>query len=287
MKKLKLFVISFLIFLSTSCIEQDNSNQILIEQVNQIDNFIAVNHPSDFVFYDQSGIRFVVKKFGDFPPAKAGQILKIDITGKVLNSETNFQDEEYLTKVEDISVEGLRFVISNTMIGSQIIAYIPSQYAFGKDGEGNVPGNSVIVYNFEIKEVTTTISQLNQLEIDTLAILDFLAENQITNVNRHPSGIYYKISNTGAGSSPHVYKQVTFTYDGKLLATQNTFDDGRISSLVFNLVDGLKVVLPKMRVGDNATIFIPSLYGYGASATSNIPANSILIFDVTLESVFN
>jgi FKBP-type peptidyl-prolyl cis-trans isomerase len=53
----------------------------------------------------------------------------------------------------------------------------------------------------------------------------------------------------------------------------------------FNLIEGVRTALPLFPVGSKGRIFIPSYYGYGSSVNGNVPANSNLIFEVSLLGV--
>lgn len=49
-----------------------------------------------------------------------------------------------------------------------------------------------------------------------------------------------------------------------------------------NYVQGFKVGVDKMRLGERATFIFPSGFGYGGTAKNNIPAYSTLIFDIEI-----
>ncbi|MFN7703183.1 MAG: FKBP-type peptidyl-prolyl cis-trans isomerase [Chryseotalea sp.] len=288
MKKSLLFILLVCCtFLFTTCIDIENPNKLLDEQVAAIDQHIQLNYPNDIVFYDGSGIRFVVRQFGSMPPAKTGQNLQVDIIGKVFKSTVPFQDELLTTKLENVSVQGLRFVLTNNMVGSKVIAFIPSEYAFGAEGTSNVPSNSIIEYDLTLVQAQLTTAQNNQLATDTVAIKNYIDANSIANVVRHPSGLYYKVTKTGTGEFPTVFSTINFTYTGKFLNSGTVFDDGRLDALLFNLVDGFKIGLPKLRAGGKITLYVPSYLGYGSTASGAVPANSVLIFDVELNTVKN
>ncbi|MCI6472136.1 MAG: FKBP-type peptidyl-prolyl cis-trans isomerase, partial [Bacteroidales bacterium] len=52
------------------------------------------------------------------------------------------------------------------------------------------------------------------------------------------------------------------------------------------LVDGFTTALMNMHEGDRWTVYMPYQLGYGTSASSSIPAYSLLTFDITLVSFF-
>ncbi len=51
------------------------------------------------------------------------------------------------------------------------------------------------------------------------------------------------------------------------------------------LIPGFEYGVLQLEKGDKATVFIPSIFGYGNQANGNIPANSPLIFEMNLVEV--
>ena len=122
-----------------------------------------------------------------------------------------------------------------------------------------------------------------QLKLDVDAIDQYLTDNSITAV-KDPSGLRYVISNEGDAARACLEKRILVTYSGKLM-TNGTVFDSNTDGLVFNLsglILGWQIGLLKVGRGGKITLYIPSVYGYGSQGSSKIPANSNLIFDVTL-----
>lgn len=106
-----------------------------------------------------------------------------------------------------------------------------------------------------------------------------------------PSGLVYVITRPGNGRQPRVGETVVVHYTG-LLGNGAKFD----SSLdhpggqpftfklgVGQVIKGWDEGIAKLRVGEQATLFIPPQLGYGvAGHPPQIPPNSILIFIVEL-----
>jgi FKBP-type peptidyl-prolyl cis-trans isomerase FkpA len=286
-KYISLISIISLAFLFVTCLDVEDPNEQLNNEVKIIDQHISVNYPNDVVFYDVSGIRFVVRQFGSLPPSKVGQNLQVDIIGKVFGETVPFQDELLTTKLENVAVQGLKFTLQSNMVGSKVIAFIPSKYAFGEQGKSSVPPNSIIQYDLILLQNELTTAQANQLATDTVAIKNYVTANTIANVKRHPSGLYYKIDNAGTGNNPNVFSTINFEYTGKLMSNGTVFDEGRLNSFLFNLIDGFKIGVPLLKPGGKITLYVPSYLGYGSSQAGAIPPNSVLIFDVELNSIVN
>jgi FKBP-type peptidyl-prolyl cis-trans isomerase FkpA len=116
------------------------------------------------------------------------------------------------------------------------------------------------------------------------AVKDYLDQHNIT-ATQHCSGLFYTIDNSGPGTTPQACGGVRATYVGKL--TDGTqFDantaDFMLNSVIMGWTDGI----PLIKKGGSIHLYIPPSLGYGSRSVGNIPANSILIFDVTLDTVY-
>jgi hypothetical protein len=79
-----------------------------------------------------------------------------------------------------------------------------------------------------------------------------------------------------------IYSTVTISYSGTLL-NGTEFDQNDSTSLYLGtVVKGWQLGMPKMKCGDKATFFVPSEMGYQGKTVGDIPANSVLIFNVEL-----
>ena len=122
------------------------------------------------------------------------------------------------------------------------------------------------------------------------AVKDYLASKSITAI-QDPSGVFYVNTLEGSGSvTPTVCNTIVFKYKGTF-TNGNVFDDSGASSLSYpleQLIVGWQMIIPKMKKGGKATLYIPPTLGYGASDVKDgngnviIPGNSILIFDIEL-----
>jgi len=123
-----------------------------------------------------------------------------------------------------------------------------------------------------------------QMEKDDEIIQEYLANNNLT-ATKHESGLYYIIENEGSGESPDLYSKIDFRYKG-YLTDGTVFDqtnDGDTASYVLNrLIYGWQIGIPLLKKGGKEILLIPSELGYGSMATTIIPANSVLIFEIEL-----
>ena len=133
-----------------------------------------------------------------------------------------------------------------------------------------------------IKAPATEITQLET----------YLTNAGIT-ATKHCSGIYYSISNAGAGATASTCSYVSVTYKGSL-TNGNVFDQTTAGPVAFplaTLIESWKKGIPLIKKGGVITLYVPPSLGYGNSVQSDrngnviIPANSILIFEITLMDV--
>ncbi|MFD2289187.1 FKBP-type peptidyl-prolyl cis-trans isomerase [Pedobacter petrophilus] len=129
-----------------------------------------------------------------------------------------------------------------------------------------------------------------QFKADTTAIRAFVKANNI-NAVKDQSGVFYEIIAPGTGSISYTTNtQITADYEGRLL-NGNIFDSSKGTPITFSLgrvIPGWQIGIPKIQKGGKIRLIIPSYFGYGNVAQgANIPANSILDFNITLTEVSN
>jgi peptidylprolyl isomerase len=107
-----------------------------------------------------------------------------------------------------------------------------------------------------------------------------------------PSGLKIEYQEQGTGPQPQKGQTVTVHYTGKLTDGKK-FDSSKDRNQPFSFTVGVGQVIPgwdeglmMMKVGDKATLTIPSELGYGPRGAGGvIPPNATLIFDVELLGV--
>ncbi|MFN3951356.1 MAG: FKBP-type peptidyl-prolyl cis-trans isomerase [Thermaurantimonas sp.] len=123
-------------------------------------------------------------------------------------------------------------------------------------------------------------------EKDDELIRNYLIQNGLE-ATRTSSGLYYLISEQGTGPFPTLNSRVRVVYKGYLL-DGTVFDETDPAGLEFDMrsiITGWQEGLTYFREGGKGKLFIPSKLGYGSQQVGNIPANSILIFDIYLLKV--
>lgn len=114
------------------------------------------------------------------------------------------------------------------------------------------------------------------------AVQSYLTSKGLTAI-QHCSGAFYIIDVAGTGAAPGICSFVNTNYVGKL--TDGTiFDQGTFQQPIQlgGLIRGWANTLPLIKQGGKMRLFLPPTLGYGNRAVGNIPANSILVFDLEL-----
>jgi peptidylprolyl isomerase/FKBP-type peptidyl-prolyl cis-trans isomerase FkpA len=94
----------------------------------------------------------------------------------------------------------------------------------------------------------------------------------------------------GSGATAKATSEVTAHYTGALASNgvifQSSEDTGQpFTTTLDKVIPGWKAGVPGMKAGGVRRLVIPSQYAYGPQAQAGIPANSDLVFDITLLAV--
>lgn len=129
----------------------------------------------------------------------------------------------------------------------------------------------------------------DQFLIDSLLIVDYLAEHDSLATFDENNGIFYNIIEQGSDHHPTNSSIIEVKYRGMLLdgtVFDETEEDETADLQLSRLIGGWQIGLPKIGVGGTIILYLPSFYGYGKIAYKTIPANSILIFQVELLELY-
>ena len=105
---------------------------------------------------------------------------------------------------------------------------------------------------------------------------------------KRASGLYVQDLATGTGAVAARGRTVVVRFTG-WRADGKQFDDGEITITLGSrqTIPAWEEGLLGMRVGGKRRLVVPPNLGYGARGAGNeIPPNSVLVFDMTLQSVF-
>lgn len=133
---------------------------------------------------------------------------------------------------------------------------------------------------------SSVVSAEDQAKIDKAIILKYIADNSLV-ADSTNSGLYYVISNPGIPPYPDSLSRVNVYYKGYLI-NGVSFDQNTpgLPELFFlnQVIKGWNEGVRLIGKGGKIKLLIPSALGYGTAESASIPANSVLIFDIELDS---
>ncbi|HNW54736.1 MAG TPA: FKBP-type peptidyl-prolyl cis-trans isomerase [Bacteroidales bacterium] len=130
--------------------------------------------------------------------------------------------------------------------------------------------------------------------VDKQKIDSYLAENGLTSEAKSTTtGLYYVIVEPGAAYHPNINSTVRVMYKGYLLDgtifDQSTYSSSKPADFALSsgIIKGWKEGMQLVGVGGKIKLIIPSALGYGSVASTKIPANSVLVFDIEVVDIYN
>lgn len=127
----------------------------------------------------------------------------------------------------------------------------------------------------------------DQAKIDDKIIRDYLEEHDLE-ATAHSSGLYYHIIELGTGGRPDLYSTIEVKYKGYLTdgtVFDQTEEGETMTAILYNMIEGWQIGIPMMKRGGKGIFYIPSEMGYGDYEMNDVPANSVLIFEIELVSI--
>lgn len=139
------------------------------------------------------------------------------------------------------------------------------------------------IYEYEQKE-----KYEQQVIIDSLAISDYLSNENLKDFTKDENGVWYKITANTFDNPVSANDAISIHYKGRLLNKEefdNSFDRKLPLSFVLDkkqVIEGLDKALLHFKYGEKGVIIIPSRLAYGDKEVGKIPANSVLIFEIEI-----
>ncbi len=128
----------------------------------------------------------------------------------------------------------------------------------------------------------STSCQKDQEAEDREIIENYISEHKLNAVEYQNSGLFYVIEKEGGSQHPTKYSQITINYKG-YLTNGSVFDSNdNIMFSLDRLIVGWQLGIPLIGESGTIKLLIPSGMAYGKISKPNIPANSVLIFDIDL-----
>jgi len=144
----------------------------------------------------------------------------------------------------------------------------------------------VFILIFASCKKNSTSATTSQSTLDQQAITKYISDHTLT-AQSTSDGLYYVIEQPGNSVRPLSTSTVVVKYKG-YLTNGTVFDqspDAGTEIYLGTAIKGWQEGIPLFKKGGVGKLLIPSALGYGTSGATGIPANSVLIFDITLLNV--
>lgn len=277
----------------------------------------ATGCKNDSGFKKTHGIAYKIIKDVPGKNAQVGDIVEFNIvvkadTTEIANSYKNNGGHPAVTRVEEVKQSGqFQAVFPYLSAGDSAVVEIscdtmlksipPAQLQSGqlppwlKKGKKVVLNVSVVsVKSMDDYKKEMEKKKADQTASDDKQIQDYIAKNNLK-AQKTESGVYYVITKEGTGANIAKRQVASLKYTGKLLDGK-TFDSNidttfhHAEPLTVNVgmgsvIPGMDQGLQQLKKGSKATLIIPSTLGYGPQASEQIPANSVLVFDIDVLDV--
>ncbi|HMK26232.1 MAG TPA: FKBP-type peptidyl-prolyl cis-trans isomerase [Chitinophagaceae bacterium] len=154
MKKILLAIpVVITLFASGGCIRDSVCKDITVQSEQAtIVSFAAANGISATAH--SSGLYYEITAPGSGPTPVSGSQVSIKYTGKLLNG-TLFDDQSANPVVYALNgmIQGFQIGLKLIQKGGKIKLIVPSSLAYGCNGYGSVPGNSILYFEVELIDV--------------------------------------------------------------------------------------------------------------------------------------
>lgn len=243
----------------------------------------------NLVEYQNSGIYYEILNPGSGADLEYSDQVPLLLTiksidGKYTSIDTLSSSNRYYNYLGYFSQEGVRVGIKEVLKKSSgtIRMIIPSRFAFGRNGSGNIPGNA---------SLDLTVKVLNKSKIaayDDASIQKYMNANSLSGFTKTKSGLYYKIDVAGTGSPITADSTIKAEYEGKLLngtIFDKTSTGSSVTLALSDVVKGWQEAIPLIKEGGTIRMILPSSLGYGLEGNSGIPPFSCLYFSVKVTEV--
>ncbi len=265
-----------------------------------IQAYIQQNNLNNMRPYNNTGIYYQVLNSGTGAPLQYSDKVPLVYTvrsldGKYVSVDTFSVSNRYASFLGYFKPDSLAVLINKNKQkrNGSIRIILPSQYAYGKNGIGAIPGNASLDYTIH------TLDETKQSQYDDQVINTYLTANKLTGFTKSAGGVYYKIANQGTTGLITSTSTVTLEYTGQLFNGSvfiQALSGAGISFKLNTTLPGWQEILPLIQQGGSVRMIIPSASGYGFPDPNNpnvympyasVPAFSCLDFNIKVVTVAN
>ncbi|UKN01481.1 FKBP-type peptidyl-prolyl cis-trans isomerase [Paracrocinitomix mangrovi] len=233
----------------------------------------------------ESGLYINIDNAGSAEKPDLGSFLTLKYEGRLLDGTvfdgTNGQAITFDFPLSS-TIQGWQEGIPMIGKGGKCNLVIPPDLGYGSRDNGPIPGNSILVFDVELVD----FSQSPPPPPDYSGVIDeYIEKNKLGKFEKTASGLYMKIEKAG-GEKPTLDHFLTLNYEGYLL-DGTVFDGTKGEPTTFSFplaqtIEGWREGIPNIGKGGKGMLIIPPHIGYGPRDNGNIPANSVLVFEIEI-----
>lgn len=248
---------------------------------------INVNGQNKQIKYKKtpSGLEYAIITGGKGKKVQSGYQVSINYTTRlkpdsIFDSNSGLKHPFSFILGQGEVLKGWDEGISLLNVGDSASFRIPPQLAYGEKKVGKIPANSTIFLEVKVLKANQAFYDLTKK--DTTTIVKGLKKIKIQE---------------GTGKSAVNFENVTIGYTGYYInekKQRKIFESSSINDLpaTFQLgtgrfLKGLDIGISGMKTGEKSTFIISPDLAFGTKGVGDIPANTIVIFDIELISSIN
>ncbi|MFT4834561.1 MAG: FKBP-type peptidyl-prolyl cis-trans isomerase FkpA [Marinoscillum sp.] len=214
--------------------------------------------------------------------------VNVDYAGNILGQVETFDSGKGASFPLSGLIVGWQVLIPYMGVGDKIRMFVPSRYAYGPNANGSIPANAILVFDVSLNSFNgwNDVSFDEQVAIDQAIITDYLVENNITARVDTVHGLRYVLLKQGNENHAINSNNINASFKLNILDESEILQSADSVSLkLSSLIAGWQVLIPYMGEGGSIIMYLPSRFAYGTSPRVGIPANSNVVFEVTLNSI--
>jgi FKBP-type peptidyl-prolyl cis-trans isomerase len=274
-------ILAFLILAVSSCEKDYESIEVLDEK--NIQEYLDKND-LNMTAFGNTGIYYSEIKAPTGSDLAYNQEVPLIYTIRSLDGKNTALDtftNRYSDFLGYLGPEGFRIGVKDILKKSdgEIRLIIPSKLAYGRNGNGVVPGNTSVDVNIKVID----LASLPQYDESVISL--YMKSNNLTGFTRTSSGLYYKIADPGTGDPILPDSELTAQYTAKLFNGTEIYSSDSYRFYLDDLIKGWKEGLPLIKGGGSIRLLVPSGLAYGLKGSGPVTPFSCLDFDIKVVSV--
>lgn len=271
---LLILIISMIVFVS--CNGDDDDDNTTIDETELITQYISDNNLTVDTDSSGYGLKYILNSPGTGEIPVLTDLVNVSYTGSFLKTGEVFDSSDSAFFTLNQLIRGWQILIPYLKEGGNMRMFIPSAFGYGSSGSGSIPPYSTLIFDVTLNKILT------QTELEQYYIDQYVAENELVTYTDENTKLRYSILSEGNGIQPDSASTIVVDYVGYYLVNEAQFiQEKNVTLSMESVLEGWKVLLPKLKVGGKMVMFLPSEYAY-STGNEIVPNKTSVIFEVSL-----